>query len=90
MIATVKKYKDTTHSKHSPPVHEHMLNQTFTAALPGNIRKMNVTYAVYTDDCRLVHGRMTKDLVQRVLDRAYARHQPPTAGPSIAAVSKHL
>jgi len=91
---TVKKYKATTNSKHSLPVHENVLNQTFTATAPGEIWMTDITcvptregwlYLASVMDLysRMIVGwymdsRMTKDLVLKALDRAYARHKPPT------------
>lgn len=46
---TVKKYKATTNSKHSLPVHDNVLNQQFTAQAPNQVWMADITY-VPTDE----------------------------------------
>jgi putative transposase len=89
---TVKKYKATTNSKHSLPVHENKLNQQFVAEAPNQVWMADITYVptkegwlyvasimdLYT---RKIVGwqadeRMTKSLVLRALDQAYKREKP--------------
>lgn len=89
---TVKKYKATTNSKHSLPVHENTLNQQFQVAAPNQVWTADITY-VPTDEgwlyvasildlfSRKIVGwhadqRMTKDLVLTALDRAYRQQRP--------------
>lgn len=89
---TVKKYKATTNSKHSLPVHENTLNQQFQAAAPNQVWTADITY-VPTDEgwlyvasildlfSRKIVGwyadqRMTKELVLTALDRAYRQQRP--------------
>lgn len=42
---TVKKYKATTNSKHSLPVHENKLNQQFVAEAPNQVWMADITYS---------------------------------------------
>jgi len=89
---TVKKYKATTNSRHSLPVHENTLNQQFQAAAPNQVWTADITY-VPTDEgwlyvasimdlySRKIVGwhadqRMTKELVLTALDRAYRQRRP--------------
>ncbi len=41
---TVRKYKATTNSKHNYPVHDNVLNQTFTAQRPNQVWMADITY----------------------------------------------
>lgn len=89
---TVKKYKATTNSRHSLPVHENTLNQQFQATAPNQVWTADITY-VPTDEgwlyvasildlfSRKIVGwhadqRMTKDLVLTALDHAYRQQRP--------------
>jgi transposase InsO family protein len=90
---TVRKYKATTNSKHSLPVHDNVLDQHFTAQAPNQVWMADITYvptdegwlyvASIMDLCtRKIVGwhadeRMTKELVLRALDQAYNRQRPP-------------
>jgi transposase InsO family protein len=88
----VKKYKATTDSKHTLPVHLNTLNQRFSAEKPNQIWMSDITY-ISTEEGWLyvasvmdlfsrkivgwhVDSRMTKDLVLTALDRAYQQQQP--------------
>ncbi|WP_274532452.1 IS3 family transposase [Sulfobacillus thermosulfidooxidans] len=90
-----RKYKATTNSRHTLPVHENVLNQTFTADRPHAVWMADITY-IPTEEGWLylasledlytrkivgwaVDRRMTQDLVLRALDRA-VRHSRPPAG----------
>lgn len=89
---TKKKYKATTNSKHSLPVHENVLNQQFDAEKPNEKWVTDITY-IPTDEGWLylasvmdlysrkivgwhVDKRMTKELVITALDRAYRAQKP--------------
>jgi transposase InsO family protein len=91
---TVKKYKATTHSNHSLPVYENILNQNFVAQAPNQVWMADITYSptqegwlylassmdLYT---RKIVGwaaeeRMTKSLVIEALHQSY-RLQKPSA-----------
>lgn len=62
---TIKKYKATTNSKHSLPVHENTLNQKFKVTKPNEVWAADIT--------------MTKELVLKALRQAYQRQQPPNS-----------
>jgi len=89
---TVKKYKATTNSKHSLPVHENKLNQQFVAEAPNQVWMADITY-IPTDEGWLylasimdlyqreivgwyADKQMTKSLVLKALDRAYENKKP--------------
>lgn len=89
---TVKKYKATTNSKHSFPVHANTLNQQFSAETPNRVWVADITY-VPTDEGWLylasvmdlysrkivgwhVAKRMTTHLVLKALDKAYRVRHP--------------
>ncbi|MFB5193285.1 IS3 family transposase [Alicyclobacillus fastidiosus] len=89
---TVRKYKATTNSKHSHPVHDNVLNQTFQAQRPNQVWMSDITY-VWTNEgwlyvasvmdlfTRKIVGwkadsRMTKELVIDALEQAYQREKP--------------
>lgn len=89
---TVKKYKATTNSNHSLPVHENKLNQQFVAEAPNQVWMADITY-IPTDEGWLylasimdlyqreivgwyADKQMTKALVLKALDRAYEKKQP--------------
>lgn len=89
---TVKKYKATTNSNHSLPVHENKLNQQFVAQAPNQVWMADITY-IPTDEgwlylasimdlyTRKIVGwyadkQMTKALVLQALERAYKQQQP--------------
>ncbi len=90
---TVKKYKATTDSKHSLPVHENTLNRRFSAHKPNQVWVSDITYVptkegwLYVASVMDLFSRkiigwhadkqMTKELVITALDRAYQRQQPP-------------
>jgi transposase InsO family protein len=88
----VKKFKTTTHSKHSLPIAENLLEQNFEASLPNKVWVSDITY-VPTDEGWLycaahkdlfngkivgyaLEGRITKDLVVKSLRMAVQRKQP--------------
>ncbi|GFN31038.1 transposase [Paenibacillus curdlanolyticus] len=89
---TVKKYKATTNSKHSLPVHENVLNREFTASKPNEKWVTDITYvstgegwlylaSVMDLFSRKIVGwhmseRMTKELVLSALRQAYGRQCP--------------
>lgn len=89
---TVKKYKATTNSRHSLPVHENTLNQQFQAAAPNQVWTADITYVPTDEGCLYVASimdlysrkivgwhadqRMTKELVLTALDRAYRQQRP--------------
>lgn len=89
---TVKKYKATTNSKHTLPVHENVLNQEFTASKPNEKWVTDITYIATGEGwlylasvmdlySRKIVGwhmseRMTKELVLQALKQAYGRQQP--------------
>ncbi|MEJ8546968.1 DDE-type integrase/transposase/recombinase [Brevibacillus borstelensis] len=86
---TVKKYKATTNSKHNLLVAENVLNQSFVAEKPNQVRMADIPtdegwlYLVSLEDLcgRKIVGfqmreRMTKELCLKALDQAY-RHQRP-------------
>lgn len=89
---TVKKYKATTHSKHSFPIHKNVLNRRFKVDNPNEVWVSDITY-VHTKEGTLyvasvmdlfsrkivgwhVDSRMTQDLVLTALDRAYHQQKP--------------
>jgi len=89
---TVRKYKATTNSKHTHPVHDNILNQTFEAERPNQVWMADITYC-WTNEgwlyvasimdlfTRKIVGwkadsRMTKELVIDALDQAYQREKP--------------
>jgi putative transposase len=89
---TVKKYKATTNSKHSHPVQENVLNQTFVATKPNEKWVADITYIPTNEGwlyvasimdlySRKIVGwhmgdRMTKELAIQALDQAYLRQRP--------------
>ncbi len=89
---TVRKYKPTTNSNHSLPVHENVLEQNFSADAPNQKWVTDITYiptregwlylaSVMDLYSRKIVGwhmaeRMTKDLVLNALRQAYRRRQP--------------
>jgi putative transposase len=89
---TVKKYKATTNSKHSLPVHENKLNQEFQVEQPNKVWVADITYIptregwVYLASVMDLYSRkivgwsvdktMTKELTIKALERAYHRQQP--------------
>jgi putative transposase len=89
---TVRKYKATTNSKHSMPVHENLLNQQFKVSAPNKVWVTDITYigtgegwlylaSVMDLYSRKIVGwsvgpRMTRELVLDALDQAYERRQP--------------
>jgi len=89
---TVRKYKQTTNSKHSMPVHENLLGQDFSADAPNRKWVTDITYiptregwlylaSVMDLYSRKIVGwhmgeRMTKELAMNALRKAYWRRQP--------------
>ncbi len=89
---TVRKYKQTTNSKHSLPVSENLLNQDFSASHPNQKWVTDITYcrtaegwlylASVLDLCTRkivgwqISSRMTKDLVIDALQQAVDRQKP--------------
>ncbi len=89
---TVKKYKATTNSRHSLPVHENTLNQRFSTEKPNQVWVADITYVptqegwVYVASVMDLYSRkiigwhadnrMTKELVLTALDRAYKQQKP--------------
>jgi hypothetical protein len=89
---TVRKYKQTTNSKHSMPVHENLLGQDFSADAPNQKWVTDITYiptregwlylaSVMDLYSRKIVGwhmgeRMTKELAMNALRQAYWRRQP--------------
>lgn len=89
---TVRKYKATTNSKHNHPVHDNVLNQTFTAQRPNQVWMSDITYIWTTEGWLYVasvmdlytrkivgwkaDSRMTKELVIEALEQAYQRENP--------------
>ncbi len=89
---TVRKYKATTNSKHNNPVHDNVLNQTFTAQHPNQVWMSDITYSwthegwLYVASVmdlftRKIVGwkadsRMTKELVIDALEQAYQQEKP--------------
>ncbi|WP_267901361.1 IS3 family transposase [Cohnella faecalis] len=89
---TVKKYKATTNSKHNLPVHDNTLNRKFIPEAPNQAWVTDITYCPTNEGwlylasvmdlySRKIVGfhmsdRMTKDLVIKALDRAYAQRRP--------------
>jgi transposase InsO family protein len=89
---TVRKFKATTNSNHTMPVHENVLSQNFTATAPNQKWVTDITYiptregwlylaSVMDLYSRKIVGwhmaeRMTKDLVMNALRQAYRRRQP--------------
>jgi putative transposase len=89
---TVKKYKATTNSKHSLPVHPNTLDRRFRVEKPNQVWVTDITYvpthegwlyvaSVMDLFSRKIIGwhadsRMTKELVLTALDRAYQNQQP--------------
>ena len=88
-----RKFKATTNSKHSLPVAENLLDQTFFPSAPNQMWVTDITYIstqegwlylagvkdVFT--CELVGyamgARMTQELVSQALFRAVSRKRPP-------------
>jgi len=91
----VRKFKATTHSNHSLPVAENLLNQDFTTARPGQVWVTDITYIptqegwLYLAGVKDVHtgeivgyamgARMTQELTGQALIRA-VKHQRPAPG----------
>jgi transposase InsO family protein len=89
---TVNKYKATTNSKHSLPVHENTLNQQFHEDAPNQVWTADITYvptqegwlyvaSILDSFSRKIVGwhadsRMTKELVLTALDKAYRQQKP--------------
>lgn len=89
---TVKKYKVTTNSKHTLPVHNNVLNQQFVAQSPNEVWMADITYVPTQEGwlyvasimdlfTRKIVGwkadeRMSKNLVLKALDQAVQRQQP--------------
>ena len=89
---TVRKYKQTTNSKHSMPVSENLLNQEFSASHPNQKWVTDITYcrteegwlylASVLDLCTRkivgwqVSSRMTKELVVGALKQAIHQQKP--------------
>jgi putative transposase len=89
---TVRKYKATTNSKHSMPVHENLLNRRFKVLAPHEVWVADITYiptgegwlylaSVMDLYSRKIVGwatgsRMTQELVLDALDLAYKRQKP--------------
>jgi transposase InsO family protein len=91
----VKKFKATTHSKHTLPVADNLLEQNFETLLPNRIWVSDITY-ISTDEGWLycaahkdlfngeivgyaLGSRITKDLVIKSLLMAVKRKQPEPA-----------
>lgn len=90
---TVKKYKATSHSKHSLPVYENKLNQEFKVGQPNKVWVADITYIPTSEGwlylasvmdlfSRKIVGwsvdqTMTKELVLTALNRAHNRQKPP-------------
>jgi len=89
---TVRKYKATTNSKHSMPVHDNVLNRQFKVLAPNKAWVTDITY-IRTGEGWLylasvmdlfsrkivgwsVGSRMTVELVLDALDQAYERRKP--------------
>jgi putative transposase len=89
---TVKKYKATTNSKHTMPVHENLLNRKFNVLTPNEVWVADITYISTAEGwlylasvmdlfSRKIVGwatgaRMTQELVLDALDLAYKRRKP--------------
>lgn len=89
---TVRKYKATTNSKHSMPVHDNVLNRQFNVPAPNKAWVADITYIATGEGwlylasvmdlfSRKIVGwstgpRMTRELVIDALDRAYKRQKP--------------
>lgn len=89
---TVRKYKATTNSKHSMPVHDNILNRQFKVLAPNTVWVTDITYIATSEGwlylasvmdlySRKIVGwatgpRMTRELVIDALERAYERQKP--------------
>jgi transposase InsO family protein len=89
---TVRKYKATTNSNHSMPVHDNILNQAFNVLAPNKVWVADITYigtgegwlylaSVMDLFSRKIVGwamgpRMTRELVIDALELAYKRRKP--------------
>lgn len=89
---TTKKYKATTNSKHTMPVHDNLLNRQFKVLAPNKVWVTDITYiatgqgwlylaSVMDLFSRKIVGwsmgsRMTRELVLDALDQAYKRRKP--------------
>nr|WP_312886503.1 IS3 family transposase [Paenibacillus foliorum] len=87
-----RKYKATTNSKHSMPVHDNTLNRQFNVLAPNKVWVTDITYIRTGEDwlylasvmdlfSRKIVGwatgpRMTQELVLDALDMAYKRQSP--------------
>lgn len=91
----VRKYKATTNSKHTMPVHDNILNQQFKVLAPNQTWVSDITYVATGEGwlylasvmdlfSRKIVGwsigsRMTRELVIDALDKAY-KHRRPAPG----------
>jgi transposase InsO family protein len=89
---TVRKYKATTNSKHSMPVHDNILNRQFRVPAPNKVWVTDITYIATGEGwlylasvmdlySRKIVGwsigsRMTRELVIDALNQAYKRQKP--------------
>lgn len=89
---TVRKYKATTNSNHSMPVHDNILNRQFKVLAPNKVWVTDITYIATGEGwlylasvmdlfSRKIVGwsaepRMTRELVIDALDQAYKRQKP--------------
>jgi putative transposase len=89
---TVRKYKATTNSKHSMPVHENKLNRQFQVKKPNQVWVADITFEpthegwLYVASVMDLFSRkivgwhadrhMKKELVLQALDQAYLRQKP--------------
>jgi putative transposase len=89
---TSKKYKATTNSNHSMPVHDNVLDQQFKVLAPNKVWVTDITYIATNEGwlylasvmdlfSRQIVGwsmgsRMTRELVLDALDHAYKRRKP--------------
>jgi putative transposase len=89
---TVKKYKATTNSKHSYPIHANVLNRQFQVKKPNQVWVADITYVstkegwLYVASLMDLYSRkivgwhadrtMTKELVLKALQQAYVRQRP--------------
>ena len=89
---TVRKYKATTNSKHSMPVHDNILNRQFKVLAPNQVWVTDITYIATGEGwlylasvmdlySRKIVGwatgaRMTRELVIDALELAYHRRKP--------------
>nr|WP_244917142.1 IS3 family transposase [Paenibacillus castaneae] len=89
---TSKKYKATTNSKHTMPVHDNVLDRQFKVLAPNKVWVTDITYIATSEGwlylasvmdlfSRQIVGwsmgsRMTRELVLDALDHAYKRRKP--------------